>query len=470
VHPKVALVNVGFEPGEPVVQRSPPFGIMCVGAFLRENSIPVRLYDWSGQVLDEERKKELKDFGPDIVGFTVLVSSSITRATTASKWAKEIEATVVWGGPGTTTLTDMVLREAPVDVAIMGEGEQTMLDICAAWERKSPLDEVNGIAFVRSGQVVITPPRQRIADLDSLPMPLWDSIGGLGPFLIQFHDRMAIPMLTSRGCPGTCNFCYTKKVWGYKWAPRSPEKIVEEIELIRHIEPRVSAVFFDDDLFSCDPGRIRRLCEIMIERNMDLPWTCEMRVDQIDEDLLTLMKKAGCRMVLLGVESGSQRMLDIMMKRTDIEDIKRAFDITHRVRVESLAFIMIGLPGETEEDFKLTKKLLKSIKADRHEIKVYMPYPGTEMLNIAKGHGFKEPRSLQEWATSSEVYRTYIKDRNLSELPWEKIQTFIRSLERKERRRIYWREFKKNPLTAPLRALRHFVRPRNVGPATKGPS
>jgi anaerobic magnesium-protoporphyrin IX monomethyl ester cyclase len=461
VHPKVALINVGFESGEPVAQRSPPFGIMCVGAFLRENSIPVQLYDWSGQVLGEERKKELKDFGPDIVGFTVLVSSSIVRASTVSNWAREMGATVVWGGPGTTTLTEMVLKEAPVDIAIIGEGEQTMLDLCPALKNRSALDGVRGIAFLSNDVIVRTAPRQRIIDLDSLPMPLWDSVGDLGPYLLPFNDRMAIPMVTSRGCPGTCNFCYTKKVWGYKWAPRSPEKIVEEIKLVRHLEPRIGAVFFDDDLFACSRDRVGRLCELLIEKRMDLQWTCDMRVDQVDEDLLILMKKAGCRMLLLGVESGSQRMLDIAMKSVKVEQIKEAFKVVHKVGMESLAFIMVGLPGETEEDFRQTKRLLKTIKADRHELKVYMPYPGTKMLDVAKEHGFNEPRSLVEWARNSEVHRSYIKDRNLSRVPWEKIQAFARSLERRERRQVYWLEFKNNPLTAPLRALKRLIRPRN---------
>jgi anaerobic magnesium-protoporphyrin IX monomethyl ester cyclase len=461
VLPKVALINVGFEPGEPIVQRSPPFGIMCVGAYLRANSIEVCLFDWSGQVLGEDRKKELRDSEPNIVGFTVLVSSSIARASTVSNWAKEIGATVVWGGPGTTTLTDMVLREAPVDVAVIGEGEQTMLELCVALKGKSNLNGIEGIAFLLNGTVVRTAPRQRITDLDSLPMPLWDAVGDLGSYLIPFNERMAMPMVTSRGCPGTCNFCYTKKVWGYKWVARSPEKIVEEIMLVRHLDPKLGAVSFDDDLFACSHDRVGKLCELLIEKRMDLRWTCEMRVDQVDEDLLVLMKKAGCRMVLLGVESGSQRMLDIAMKSVKVEQIKEAFKVVHKVGMESLAFIMVGLPGETEEDFRQTKRLLKTIKADRHELKVYMPYPGTKMLDVAKEHGFNEPRSLVEWARNSEVHRSYIKDRNLSEVPWEKIQAFARSLERRERRQVYWREFKNNPMTAPLRALKRLIRPRN---------
>jgi radical SAM superfamily enzyme YgiQ (UPF0313 family) len=249
-------------------------------------------------------------------------------------------------------------------------------------------------------------------------------------------------------------------VWGYKWAPRSPEKIIEEIELVKRLEPMMRAVSFDDDLFTCDRDRVCRLCDLLIERGTDLQWTCEMRADHVDEDLLTIMKKAGCQMVLIGVESGSQRMLKMMMKSIRIDDIEKAFDVVHRVGIESLAFVMVGLPGETEEDFRQTRRLLRTIKADRYEVKVYMPYPGTEMLDIAKEHGFNEPRSLVEWARNSEVHRSYIKDRNLSLVPWEKIQAFIRNLERRERQRKYWHEFKKNPLVAPFKAIRLLLRSR----------
>lgn len=361
---------------------------------------------------------------------------------------------MVWGGPGPTVLPEVTLRDAPADAVVLGEGEQTMLELCAALHGKKPLSGVKGIAFLDGGNCVLTGPRQRIRDLDSLPMPLWGEVGDVDRYAVTFHGRRAVPVNTSRGCPNSCTFCYTKKMWGYKWFARSAGSVIEEIALIKELYPQLGGMLFDDDLFAGDRRRVEELCNRLIESGADLLWCCELRADEIERDLLTLMSEAGCRQVLVGVETGSQRLLDMTMKGLRLEDVGAAFDALHEAGLEGVALLMAGLPGETEQDFVQTKHFLEHLGADYHEFKVYMPYPGTELYEVAKEHGFREPKTLEEWARQGEVHRSAISERNLSEVPWKRIEKLMTTMAKRARREAYWKEFKKAPLTAPIRGAK----------------
>jgi len=289
---KVALINVGFEKRTKGIIVSPPLGIMCIGAVLKKEGLEVALFDWSGEDLDAHKRTILEGFHPDVVGLTVIVGTSILRSIDVSKWSHEMGAKVVWGGPCPSVLPDLVLREAPVDFVVIGEGEQTMVGLTRALETDSDPGKVEGIAFMRDGTLTRTAARGRLADLDQLPMPLWQELGDLTKYLIPYYDRKAIPMVTSRGCPGTCAFCYTKNMWGYRWTSRSADKVIEEIQLIKSLDQRLNAIIFDDDLFAGDPKRIASFCDLLLSRKMDIKWNCEIRAKDITRELVKKMKEA----------------------------------------------------------------------------------------------------------------------------------------------------------------------------------
>ncbi len=449
----MALVNAGFERGRKDVIVSPPLGVMCVGAAMTREGYEVALFDWSGLDLDAERRESLEAFRPDVVGLTVVMGTSILRSIEISNWGKKMGAKVVWGGPFPSVLPEMVLREAPVDFAVIGEGEQTMIDLAHVLASTGDPKTVDGLAFMHGKTLIRTAPRIRMTDLDKLPMPMWQELGDLSKYLINYHRRKAIPMVTSRGCPGTCAFCYTKSMWGYRWTSRSAEKVVEEIQLIMKVDPRITAFIFDDDLFAGDPKRIFDFSELLISRGMDIKWNCEIRAKDITRELVIKMKAAGCQELLLGVETGSQRLLDKLCKGVRVEKIMEAFEIMHQEGMKAIAMLMVGLPGETMEDFKATDKLLRRIKADGFYFSLYIPSPGTAFLEESKSHGFEEPKDLNGWAGMGEFNVEAYESRSLSKVPKNKVDAMINREQRRVRRNQNWISFRNDPAGAMARTM-----------------
>ncbi|HUL40028.1 MAG TPA: radical SAM protein, partial [Methanomassiliicoccales archaeon] len=417
---RVALINTGFEEGEKGIMVSPPLGIMSIGACLRANGFEVRLFDWSNEPLDDAKERDLGGFAPDLVGLTVIMGSSIVRSKKASSWAKGMGSKVVWGGPFPSILGELSLRQAPVDYLVVGEGEGTMLELCQALREGAPLSGIKGLAHL-DGDKMRLEVRPRIRDLDSLPMPWWEGAGPLGKYLIPFYGREAIPMVSSRGCPNTCSFCYTKAMWGYRWTSRSAAKVVDEIQLVQHLEPRISAVIFDDDLFAGDVERVLEFCKELKERGMDIAWNCELRARDIKEPLVTAMKDAGCVELLIGVETGSDRLLSSILKGVGRKEIAEAFRIAHKAGLRCNAMLMVGIPGETIEDFRQTEALLKGLDADGYYFSLYLPSPGTAMFQLAKEHGFKEPSTLEEWADHYGYDVSQYPRVSMSEVPFDKV-------------------------------------------------
>lgn len=455
---RVALLNVGFPPGENGFRVAPPFGIMSIGAFLRQNGHEVRLFDWSSEVIDREKLEELDAFAPDVLGVHVKISSVIHRAVEVSRWAKERGITVMWGGPGPTLIPEVMLRDGPVDYLVLGEGEITACELLEALADGTDPLKVKGIGLMNGGTMILTPPRDRIMDLNELPLPLWGDLGDLVRYHTPMHGRMVVPIITSRGCPGNCAFCYTKIMWGYKWSALSPENVLREIEKVMSLDPRIGGFIIIDDLFATDRQRVRDVCRLIIERNLDIFWNCEIRADMVEPGLLEVMGRAGCRQILIGVETGSQRLLDLVRKDITVEDIRRATRLAHENKMEVYAMLVNGIPTETIEDVRETDRLLKEIRPDYTEFLAYMPYPGTPLYDLAVKEGFVPPTSLKEWGDIGTFSLNSLKDKGITEVSGSMYENMARRSRRRAIIHNYMKEFKKEPLTAPIRGLRMLMR------------
>jgi anaerobic magnesium-protoporphyrin IX monomethyl ester cyclase len=451
---RVVLINVGFMPGEADLRVAPPFGIMTVGAYLRQKGFDVALLDWSGEPIDGEKRAILERMAPDVVGVHVKISSAITRAVEVSQWAHAMGATVLWGGPGPAILADVMLDEGPVDYLVMGEGEVTTAELLEALKNGSDPHLVNGIAFRERGKVVRSLPRDRIMDLDTLPFPLWEDLGDLSRYHVPLHGRNVVPIVTSRGCPGNCTFCYSKSMWGFKWNARSPEKVVEEMRRLLAYDPQLGGFIIMDDLFATDPGRVGRICTMIQENGLDVVWNCEIRADMINEGLLKNMKAAGCTQVLMGIESGSQRLLDLIRKDITVEDIRRACKLIREADMEIYAMLVNALPTETMDDIRATDQLLKETRPDFTEFLVYMPYPGTALFDLAVEEGFVAPTTLDGWARMGTFDLRSVEDKGITSATEQMYEHVAKGAKRRAVRDSYIRELKKEPLTAPVRGLK----------------
>ncbi|MGC8976612.1 MAG: B12-binding domain-containing radical SAM protein, partial [Candidatus Ratteibacteria bacterium] len=188
----------------------------------------------------------------------------------------------------------------------------------------------------------------------------------------------------SRGCPYKCTFCsWPQMLYDGKIRFRSPEKIVEEIELLIK-KYGIKEIFFDDDTFTCNKNWVIKICKLIIEREIKILWSCNGRVDNVDDEMLKIMKKSGCRMIKYGVESASQKTLDLIRKDYTIEEIKNAFKLTKKNKILIHATAMIGFPWETKNDMKETIKFIKKLSPDTCQFSIPIPYPGTKIFEYAE--------------------------------------------------------------------------------------
>lgn len=268
------------------------------------------------------------------------------------------------------------------DYVIRGEGEYAFMEIL---DGKDPAG-IKGLTYKdSSGVVVSNEARGFIDDLDSLPFPSRDSIyNGNGK-----TDIGAI--ITGRGCPFQCSYCASPELSNQKTRYRSVENVLAELEyMIRH--HKISLVRFQDDTFTLNKTRTTEICEGMLRKGLDIQWICDTRVDRLDRDLLKLMKRAGCIRVKIGVESGSDEILKKVRKGVTVERIRRGVEIIKEAGIPLTIYLMIGFPGETDDDVRKTIRFAEEIDADYNSISVVAPYYGTRIYKnlVKEGFGFEK--------------------------------------------------------------------------------
>ena len=287
---------------------SPPLGLAYLASMLRQDH-EVKVVD--SNILDytmEDVEGELRSFYPDVVGVTS-VTPSIYQAYKVAEIAKKVreDCTVVLGGPHATFLPRQTLKECRyVDVIVRGEGEETTKELVETIENGEDLNNVKGITFRRGDEIVDAERRPFIKDIDAIPFPSRDL---LPMHLYNVNGVKYTTMLTSRGCPFRCSFCSSSRLFGGYWRGRSPENVLEEIRNI-YGGYGIRNVEFMDDTFTLDQKRAERICDGIVEEGWDISWGASSRVDTLSKRLVEKMKKAGCWILFLGIESGCQKILD----------------------------------------------------------------------------------------------------------------------------------------------------------------
>lgn len=326
----------------------------------------------------------------DIIGVTMLTpmygrSIEIIKALKTSIPRQRI----VVGGPHPTILPHDTLKENPeIDFAIVGEGEHTMVELLNAIGCGISLDNVKGVVFRQGEEIHFSGHRPYIKNLDEIPLPARHLLP-MDSYKITASRSMnahSYSIIIARGCPFRCAFC--SHTFGRTFRHYSVERILEEIEFLKEAY-HATELNFEADTLTLNKNFLKDLCQGIIDAgyNKQIRWTCESRVDTVDKDLLTIMREAGCWQISYGVESGSQRLLDLINKDITLEQIEHAFKITKQVGISIRAFFMLGLPTETKKESYQTIAFAKKLDADWSQFTITVPYPGTHLFELAKSDG-----------------------------------------------------------------------------------
>ena len=332
-----------------------------------------------------EIRSAIAEFDPGVIGLSAK-TQNFPSAMKVARIAKEHNPNtlVVLGGPHATLSTSDALDCPDIDVAVLGEGEMTLVELLKAWESGAPLSEVAGLAYRQDERKVFTPTRTNMADLDVLPFP-----AEAAPRVLRDYESYPAEafgyVFSARGCPYACTFCESKAIWTQKTRWRSPENVVAELKLL--MERGVRYVYFDDDTFGIHPRYIERLCGLIETECPSLKWGCEMTVGVVKERSVESMRRAGCVRVNIGIESGNNQILRSVKKGHTIEKAYPAVDLCRRKGIEVGAFFMIGFPEETEETLQDTLAAIKRINADTIMLSIFTPYPGSELFQVCKELG-----------------------------------------------------------------------------------
>lgn len=365
-----------------VVFSFPPLGIAYIGAVLKGHGFDVEILDSLALNLTVKQTKDaIKKSNADIVGITAM-TTTLPGVYDVGKITKETlpNSLVIIGGPHMMTYPKETMTHKFFDLGVIGEGELTMLEIAQKYSQNEDISDILG-TIVRTGKdIKINPHRPFIQDLNQIPSPARDflpnqaykSVDGLYPLTT---------MMTSRGCPYKCAMCH-KGIWGNKLRLRSAENVVGEIrECVERF--KMKEIYMYDDTFTVNKKRTLEICRQIKEEKIDIRWDVVTRVDIVDREIIKVLHDAGCRKIRFGVESGDQRILDIMKKGITLEQARKAFKICNEMGMETHAYFMIGYPGETRSTIERTINFAVELNPKWASFNITTVYPGTELFRDA---------------------------------------------------------------------------------------
>lgn len=400
------------------VQRHPDYLLIAV-AILESRGHQVRFLD--GAALDlkpEQALEEAKQFRPDLAVLHTTTPSIYSDVQQAAAIREATGAVTVLVGNHASAEPEDTFRIAGDGVDVIARGEY---DFTLAALADNPADRtIPGISWLRDGDVVHNPDAPP-PDVNALPFPAWSHIqpewypdaGKLFPFLTLFSGR---------GCFARCTFCQDPQIFsGHRLRMRDPKRVVDEIEYDLRLFPQIREIMFETDTFVAQRAHVQGVCEEILRRGLKLTWSCNSRVD-MDLDLLPLMRKAGCRMLMTGFEFGTQEALDAVRKGTTLEQGRAFARSARKLGFTVHGCFMVGAPGETRESAQATIDFARSLPLDTIQISGICVYPGTEMYRWAREKGYLVPSDWQEWVGEDCNQVTLL---SYPQLPKEEIDAFI---------------------------------------------
>jgi radical SAM superfamily enzyme YgiQ (UPF0313 family) len=395
------------------MQPYPPLGTLYAASYIRSRGYEVSLFDamladseasWE-RALERERPRLAVLFEDS---FNYLSKMSLLRMRQAAlamiEMARLHRCTVIVAGSDASDHPEKYLG-AGADFVVSGEGEQTLGELVDTLSGRAhrPLNSIRGLAFLEHDRLVRTEARPPIRDLDALPFPAWDlvDVERYRSIWKRHHGRWSVNMVTTRGCPYHCNWC-SKPIWGQTYHARSPQNVVAELEWLKHTY-RPDHVSFADDILGLKPGWLDRFAELLDQTHPQLPFKCLCRADLLlRQQAIAALRRAGCEMVWIGAESGSQRVLDAMEKGIYVEQVSEAATQLKEAGIRVGFFLQFGYPGEEFSDIEATLRMVRDCRPDDIGVSVSYPLPGTPFFDRVRDQLRRE-----NWIDSSDLAMLY---------------------------------------------------------------
>lgn len=397
---KIMLIN----PSMLVYGRVPslPLGLISIASYLKHYGHDIKFVECLVETNDVELC--IEQYKPDIVGISAMSFLSSIEAKKLTAKIRKSGIPVVWGGQAATAMPEMILKEAKPDYIILGEGEVTWLELVNTLENGGDVSEVKGLAYMKDSELVITPQRP-VADLSLFPDIDWSFVEVEKYFSSFFNCNKMLYLHASKGCPAQCTFCSNQLFHQSKNRCRDPKQVMRDIDyLYAH---GINGIYFSDELWVPQREVRTKLCELLIERNYNFTWGCQMRLGVLNEDDIKLMHKAGCRWILFGIESGSPERIKAIKKNIDLSKAKETIRWCEEAGITVQASFIIGFPDETAEEIKKTVKFANSLGASITVVNILTPLPNSKIFEEAEAKGLVRcPATIKEAAMDVEQRAT----------------------------------------------------------------
>lgn len=442
-------------------QPYPPLGTLIAAALLRENDYAVSFFDSNLQDTPDNLLQRFEKDRPDYLviyddGFNYLTKMCLTTMREAAfkmiKMAKGFGCKIVISSSDAADHYEKYLNEG-ADYVLLGEAEMTLLELLNELKKTSPSTQnIPGIACKVEGELTSSGKRPVLRTLDTLPLPAWDLVNmkDYKDLWLKHHGYFSLNIATTRGCPFKCNWC-AKPIYGNRYNTRSPEKVVEELELLtKFYQP--DHFWVCDDIFGLQPGWVQNFNHLLKEKNLKIKYKIQSRADLLlQEDTIDTLVDSGLETVWIGAESGSQKILDGMDKGTTVEQIVKATHLLKKKGVKVAFFLQFGYLGETREDIIKTKKMVLELMPDEIGISVSYPLPGT---------GFYEKVKLQleekaNWTDSDDLDTMFTssQDREF----YRALPPYIHKVYRIQRGKLAAKKLIRNPFNLSYTLARHIM-------------
>jgi len=450
----------------------PPMGLGYLASVVKKMGIEVKILDclmlgWDHEERVDKRlvrvglsnmdiTRHIKEFDPDLVGINCQFSRQYKIHHDILSLIKRVKPAciTVAGGAHVTVCPEEVLSDPSCDYILLGEAEESFKDLILNLNQGVDIASVDGLGWKSNGNINMNEKKKWVMDLDSIPFPAYDIMDieryfGLGTSHGPRYQERFCPVITSRGCPAKCTFCSALKVWGNKFRARSVDNVIEEMRLLKS-RYGIGELMFEDDNVTANPNRAKELFLRMAKENFNFVWDTPNGVGvwSMDEEMIDLMKLSGCIKLNFPVESGSQDILNTVIKKPlNLNKVKKLIKHCQEIGLDYGMFLVIGLPGEKISDMWQSFRFAVDCGAYNPHVSVATPYPGTELFMTCKEKGY--------FAREFKLDDLFITSFSIRTPDWN--ENDVRNMLFRGRLYIRWKNFLRQPVYKIKRLVRHPV-------------